>query len=302
MSTFDIQVNGYGGIDFNQDALTAEALHVMCERLRADGVGGILATIITEQSEKMVARVKRIVDLRKEDPLAREIIAGLHIEGPFISPRDGYRGAHPADAVCPADETLAARLLEAADGLLRIFTLAPEQDESLGVTRFLAAQGITVSAGHTDASLDQLRAAIDHGLSMFTHLGNGCPMQMHRHDNIVQRALSLREHLWLCFIADGVHIAFPALKNYLDLAADRAVVTTDAMAASGLGPGLHRISRWEVLVGEDLAARAPDGSHLIGSAMSMRQAEANLSRHLGLSPERISQLTATNPRLAVGLN
>lgn len=300
MSTFDIQVNGYGGIDFNQDALTAKDLHSVCQRLQADGVGGILATIITEHPAKMVARVKRIAELRQHDPLAREVIAGIHVEGPFINPRDGYRGAHPADAVRPANEALAAELLEAADGLLRIFTLAPEQDENARVTRFLASHGVTVSAGHTDASLDQLKAAIDQGLSMFTHLGNGCPMQMHRHDNIVQRVLSLRQHLWLCFIADGVHIAFPALKNYLDLAGDRAIVTTDAMAASGLGPGLHRISRWEVLVKEDLAAWAPDGSHLIGSAMSMPQAEANLSR-LGLSSEAIHQLTSVNPRRAVGL-
>ncbi len=301
MSYFDIQVNGYGGVDFNQDDLSAEDLHTACERLRADGVSGILATIITEHPVKMVARLKRLVQLRQSDSLAREIIAGLHVEGPFISPRDGYRGAHPLDAVCSANQTLAAQLLEAGDGLLRIFTLAPEQDEKAGVTGFLASQGVIVSAGHTDATLDQLQAAIDQGLSMFTHLGNGCPMQMHRHDNIVQRALHLRRHLWLCFIADGVHISFPALKNYLDLAGDRAVVTTDAMAASGLGPGRHRISRWEVLVKDDLAAWAPDGSHLIGSAMSMRQAEANLAHHLCLESEAIHQLTGANPRLAIGI-
>ena len=301
MSYFDIQVNGYGGVDFNQDDLTSEDLQSACERLRTGGVGSILATIITEHPAKMVARLKRLVQLRENDPLIREVIVGFHVEGPFISPRDGYRGAHPADAVCSASKDLAAEILEAGNGLIRIFTLAPEQDEAAHVTRFLAENGVIVSAGHTDASLDQLQAAVDHGLSMFTHLGNGCPMQMHRHDNIVQRALSLRDQLWLCFIADGVHIPFSALKNYLDLAGDRAIVTTDAMAASGLGPGRHRISRWEVLVKEDLAAWAPDGSHLIGSAMSMKQAEVNLSRHLGLSPARIDQLTKSTPRLAIGI-
>lgn len=301
MSAFDIQINGYGGVDFNQDDLSAEGLHRACESLRADGVGGILATIITELPEKMIGRLKRLVELREADPLAREVIAGLHIEGPFLSPKDGFRGAHPSNAIRRAEEKLAGELLEAGGGLVRLLTLAPEQDAGARVTRFLAAQGVVVSAGHTDASLDKLKEGIDAGLSMFTHLGNGCPMLMHRHDNIVQRALYLRKDLWLCFIADGIHVAFPALGNYLDLAGDRAIVTTDAMAAAGLGAGLHRIGRWEVLVKEDLAAWAPDGSHLLGSAMSSSLAKKNLAEQVGLTPERITRLTSTAPREAVGL-
>jgi N-acetylglucosamine-6-phosphate deacetylase len=195
----------------------------------------------------------------------------------------------------------AKRLVEAAGGLTRIVTLAPEQDAGFKTTRYLAEQGVIVSAGHTDASLDQLKGAIDAGLSMFTHLGNGCPMQMHRHDNIIQRALSVADRLWLCFIADGVHVPFHALRNYLRLAGERAIVVTDAMAAAGLGPGRYQIGRWDLLVGEDLAVWAPDRSHLVGSAMTMRQAEANLSKTLGLSAKEIEQLTSTNPRRALGL-
>lgn len=301
MGFFDIQVNGYAGVDFNQDGLRAEDLHRACELLRAHGVEGILATIITEVPEKMIARLERIAALREADPLVRELVAGIHIEGPFLNPEDGYRGAHPRDAIRRADRELAARLLEAAGGLTRIFTLAPEQDPGAKVTRFLAEKGVVVSAGHTNASLDQLREAIDGGLSMFTHLGNGCPGMLPRHDNIIQRALYLREYLWLCFIADGVHIPFPALRNYLDLAGPdgKCLVTTDAMAAAGLGPGRYRIGRWELLVGEDLAARAPDGSHLVGSAMSMPQAKANLATHLGLDEGRIDALTSKNPKRAI---
>src|SRR5205814_4230702 len=127
-------------------------------------------------------------------------------------------------------------------------------------------------AGHTNASLEQLQAAIQAGLSMFTHLGNGCPMHMHRHENIVQRALSLSDQLWLMFIADGAHVAFPALGNYLRAAGlDRCVVVTDAIAAAGMGPGRYRMGRWDLLVGPDMVARAPDGSHLVGSAGTMKQ-------------------------------
>src|SRR2546421_3236716 len=185
---FDLQVNGYAGIDFQDDDLTAEQLHHACTALRTHGVARILATIITEQAATMERRLKRVVELRAADPVAREVIAGMHIEGPFISPIDGYRGAHPRDAVCPADRDMMLRLLDAAGGLTRLVTLAPENDPGFAVTTMLAKQNIRVSAGHTNASLDQLKAAIDAGLSMFTHLGNGCPMQIHHHDNIIQRA------------------------------------------------------------------------------------------------------------------
>jgi N-acetylglucosamine-6-phosphate deacetylase len=300
---FDIQVNGYGGVDFNQDNLTAEDLGRACAHLRRDGVGGILATVITETGELMVQRIRRIVELRKADPLVRETIAGIHIEGPFINPNDGFRGAHPRDAIIPADPGIMERLLDAADGLTRIVTLAPEQDDGCVVTKMLAGRGITVSAGHTDASLGRLEEAIAAGLSMATHLGNGCPAMQPRHDNIIQRILFFRKHLWLSFIADGVHIPFPILRNYLDLIGpeEKCIVTTDAMAAAGLGPGTYRISRWTVAVGEDMAARSPDGSHLIGSAISMPRVLENLRTRLGLGAAAIQKLTYANPLASIGI-
>jgi N-acetylglucosamine-6-phosphate deacetylase len=294
---FDLQVNGYGGIDYNQDDLSPDDLHLSCERLHSDGVGSILATVVTERAEKMVGRIRRLAQLRERDPLAREVIAGIHVEGPFISPVAGYPGGHPLDAICKADIDIAKQFLDAGDGLVRLVTLAPEQDDRFEVTRFLAAQGIVVSAGHTDASPEHLRGAIDAGLSMVTHLGNGCPGVLPRHDNIIQRALSLADSLWLCFIADGVHIPFFALRNYLKLAGiEHSIVVTDAISAAGLGPGLYKTARWEVLVGDDKAARAPDGSHLLGSAMAMKDAFGNLTKHVGLSADDALRLTSTNPR------
>ncbi len=287
----DLQVNGYGGVDFNSDDLTAEGLHAACLAMQRDGVAAALATVITDTVERMTHRLQRLADLRERDGLARSILVGLHIEGPFISPEPGFVGAHPRDAVRPADHEVMQRLLDAAGGLTRIVTLAPEADPGQRVTRRLVEQGVLVSAGHSNASLDQLDAAIDAGLSMWTHLGNGCPMQLHRHDNPIQRALARADRLWLCFIADGVHVDFPALGNYLRLGGDRAIVVTDAMAAAGLGPGRHRIARWELDVGDDLAVWAPDRSHLVGSAMTMARARIHLSERLGLTDERIAALT-----------
>lgn len=298
----DLQVNGYAGVDFNADQLQSGGLHHACKALACDGVSGILATVITDRIEVMADRLRRLVELREQDPIARQMILGLHVEGPFISPEPGYVGAHPQDAVMACDTDAMAMLLDAGGGLIKLVTLAPEQDPRTRLTRMLADRGVTVSAGHCNPSIPQLTACIDAGLSMFTHLGNGCPMEMHRHDNIIQRALSLREHLWLCFIADGVHVPFPALRNYLDLAGDRGIVVTDAMAAAGLGPGRHRLGRWQVEVGGDLAAWAPDRSHLVGSAMTMPQARENLQAHLRLNPSRIDDLTSNHPRQAIKLS
>lgn len=295
MEYVDLQVNGYGGVDFNADDLDAGKLHRACEALARDGVSTILATIITERIDLMCARIARLATLRDRDPLARRLIAGLHIEGPFISDKPGYVGAHPPDATIPASIDQMQRLLDAGGGAIKLVTLAPERDAGFRTISFLAKHGVRVSAGHTDASLDELRGAIDAGLTLFTHLGNGCPLQMHRHDNIVQRALGLRDRLHFTFIADGAHVPFFALRNYIDLVGiDRAIIVSDAIAPAGVGPGRYTLGRWDLVIGEDLVARAPDGSHLVGSAVPMRQSAMNLKQHLGFSSDQIERLVCSN--------
>ena len=294
---FDLQVNGYGGVDLNRDDVTDDEIERMCARLGDDGVDGILATIVTAPVPDMVRRLAKIVAAREARPAIRRRIAGLHVEGPFINPAAGYRGAHDARAIIPPALDDVKRLHDACGGLLRILTLAPECDPGFAATRWLAGRGVVVSAGHCDASLETLDAAADAGLALFTHTGNGCPMMMHRHDNIIQRALSLRGRLTLCFIADGVHIPFFALGNYLRACGlEHAVVVTDAMQAAGMGPGLYGIGAFQVLVGEDLAAWAPDRSHLVGSAGTMKRTAANLRDKLGLAEADVRRLTCDNPR------
>ena len=292
----DLQVNGYAGVDFNQDDLSAADLHQACELLREDGVAGVLATIITDELPRMTARLNRIAAICRQDPLVREVVWGIHIEGPFINEIAGYVGAHPPRAVRPADLDSAKRLLEAADGLTRLVTLAPERDPGQRVTRYLAKQQVLVSAGHCDPSLDELLAAIDAGLSLFTHLGNGCPALLPRNDNIIQRALSLRDRLMLMFIADGVHVPLPELKNYLRLAGiDRSLVVTDAISAARLGPGHYAIGGRPIEVGEDLVAHLPGSPLLMGSTATMPRMVTLLREKIGLSDDEIQRLVSHNP-------
>lgn len=302
MKPLDLQVNGYAGTDFNREGLTAEALHHACKCLIEDGCDSILATFITDDIHAMAMRMETLVKLREQDGLARSVIAGIHIEGPFINPEKGYVGAHPQQHVKPATLENAKLLLDAAGGLARIVTLAPEHDEGFHTTEFLTNNGVTVSAGHCNPSLDVLRAATEHGLSMFTHVGNGCPMQMHRHDNIIQRALALRDKLWLCFIPDGVHIEFFALANYLRAAGlEKTIFVTDAISAARLGPGKYSLAGWDILIGEDLVARSPDGSHFVGSTVTIPRILTNGQQQLGLSKADLARLLDTNPRKAIGL-
>lgn len=302
-SFFDLQVNGYAGVDFNADLLSAEQLLHVCSQLQTDGVARILATIITDELDIMVRRIKNLVRVRKEVPLAQQLIQGIHIEGPFISSVPGYVGTHPAHAVRPADIDAMKHLWDAGEGLVHLVTLAPECDANSSLTRWLVDQGITVSAGHCNPSLEELRRACDNGLTMFTHLGNGCPLHMHRHDNIVQRVLSLSEWLWICFIADGVHVPMFALKNYIKLVGvERLVIVSDAMAAAGLGPGEYSLGSNQVVVDENLATWSADRSHLMGSALTMSQAFANLHAQLGMTEAEARRATGDNPRAAIGAN
>jgi len=298
---FDLQLNGCYGVDFNADGLSLDACHALCQRLRADGLDQVMATIVTDDLDRMAARLARIAAIRRQDPLAAALIRGIHVEGPFLNPEPGYAGAHPRELIRPAELDAMKRLIDAAEGLVRIVTLAPEHDSGLAVTRWLAAEKIVVSAGHCNPSLDQLHAAIDAGLSMFTHLGNGCPMFLHRHDNIIQRVLGLAGELWICFIGDGVHIPYPTLANYLRcVPADRAVIVSDAISAAGLGPGRYPLGSQTVEIGEDLVARSPDGTHFMGAAATMPQIAAGLRDKAGLDETAIRRLMHTNPLRAIG--
>ena len=302
MNAFDLQVNGYAGADFCSPDLNSEQLHTACLALEEDGVDSILATVITDTMDALCAKLHNLVQLRDGDPLAKRLIQGFHVEGPFLNPEAGWIGAHPAHAVIPANPDDAQCLLDAGAGLVRIVTLAPECDREMATIKALSEQGIVISAGHCNPSLDQLKRAIDNGLRMFTHLGNGCPITLPRHDNIINRVLHFADQLWIGFIPDGAHIDFFALDHYLTLAGmERAFVVTDAIAAARMGPGLHQLSGMDIEVDAQGVARRPGSPNLAGSTTTMPRIRENLSKHLGRTQADIDRLTSINPRRALGL-
>ena len=299
----DLQVNGYAGVDFNADDYSDEAVRSVCNRMLADGTQIALATVITASLDKMVARVSRIASLIDSDPIVHDRIGGIHVEGPFLNPAEGYIGAHPTSASIPADCDIAMRLLDAGRGYIKLWTLAPERDPGALVTSFLTQQKVVVAAGHCDSTIDQLKEGIDHGLRLFTHLGNGCPGLLPRHDNIVQRVLSLSDRILISFIADGHHVPPFALKNYLSLIPnENIVIVTDAISAAGLGPGKYELSGQTVEVDEDGAAWASCRTHYAGCATTFPRMVDVLREHVSATDEQIEAWLQHNPARLLGLS
>lgn len=292
----DLQVNGFVGVDFNDPLTNVEQMHVAARAMIDDGVVSALPTVITADIDVMCACIGNIVRSIQSDETCSQVYRGIHIEGPFFPSLAGYIGAHPPEHALSSSTAALGRLLEACQGYARIVTLAPEIDFDGSLTRMCVQHGCVVSAGHTDASLADLERCIDAGLSLFTHLGNGCPKLMDRHDNIIYRALRFRNQLNFTLIADSFHIPellFRLLIDWIDH--DRVCVVSDAISATGLGPGVYQLGQRTVKIGSDKAARDASGQHFVGAASSMRDADHWMTNTLGLDQARRHQLLVSNP-------
>jgi len=264
----DLQVNGYAGIDFQQDDLTeADLLHAV-EQLGQACCDRILLTLVTDDWEAMTRRLAKARQLREAHPALGQAIAGWHIEGPFLSPEAGYCGAHSPDKMLrPTPERIAElRSLTGDDPLL--LTMAPEIDGGLAGFAAARERGIRVSIGHTNAPAHILRRVTAGGSVGFTHLGNGCPATLDRTDNIVWRALDT-PGLTCGLIPDRWHVS-PTLFRLIHrlVEPDSFYYTTDAMAAAGAPPGKYRLGELELEVGPEQIVRLPGTPNLAGSALT----------------------------------
>lgn len=285
MDYIDLQVNGAFGIDFNSDELSIHDFKTACERLREIGVVGMLPTIITDSIATMGRRIRKIVTAIESFPELVPLVRGIHVEGPFLSSIHGFYGTHPPQHIRAAnlDDTL--QLLEAGSGHVRLLTLAPEQDPTGSVTARLRQEKVLVFAGHTNATFDELKRSIDHGLVGFTHLGNGCVHQVDRQDNIMQRALALREHLMITLIADGIHLPDWLVRSWLSIIGDdRSIVVSDSMSAAGMPPGTYAIGGQQIMVEPSRRTRHAEHGYLAGSSSTMADMDRWLEQSLALEP------------------
>jgi N-acetylglucosamine-6-phosphate deacetylase len=292
-SLFDIQVNGFGGVDFQCPYLTTSDVRKAVDDLAVHETERFFLTLITDGIDSLCAKLENLERIRSCDPVVKEAVCGYHIEGPWLSPEPGFCGAHdPSRMKRPCVEDF-ERLQQAAGGQIKLLTLAPELPGSVEIIRHIVGSGAHISLGHTNASEVEIREAIAAGAEFCTHLGNGVPIEMHRHDNVTQRLLA-RDELTAFFIPDGIHLPPFVLKNFFRAKpCGEALFTTDCMAAAGAPPGRYLIAHHELEVGEDRVVRAPGGSGFAGSALSPAEVVGNACRWIGLGESQARSLFST---------
>lgn len=292
----DIQVNGFAAVDFNRPDLTTAELTRATEAMWQSGVTQFLPVVITAPVTTMLATLAAIARAREEAPILRRAIPGIHLEGPFLAPDDGPRGAHPADSVRDPDWDLFRQFQDAARGLIRFVTIAPERPGAIDLISQLRRDGIVVGIGHTDAKGIDIDRAVEAGAQISCHLGNGAHAMLPRHRNYIQKQLAT-DALMASLIADGHHLPSYVVKNMIRCKGlDRVILITDAMAAAAAPPGQYRLGEVLAEVGPDGYVRLPGTPYLAGSALTMERAVDNAARFAGLALEDAVQLATRRPR------
>ena len=298
---FDLQVNGYAGVDFQQDNFTVEELLAAVRGLRVAGCTRFLIALITDEWSRLLNRLRCLHNLRQRSTELQAAIAGWHIEGPFLSSEPGFHGAHdPAWMRDPTPEHMLELRAAVGDDPI-LLTLAPERPGALAAIQAAVAQRIVVSLGHTDASAEVLRAAVVAGARAFTHLGNGCPRALDRHDNILWRVFET-PGLMVSLIPDKIHISPPLFRLAHRLLEPKAIYyTTDAMAAAGAPPGRYRLGQLELDVGPDQVVRQPGKPLFAGSALRPIDGIFRAAQMLGRTWQEVWPHFADAPARLLGL-
>ncbi|HEV3220822.1 MAG TPA: N-acetylglucosamine-6-phosphate deacetylase [Candidatus Acidoferrales bacterium] len=272
----DVHVHGAGGQDVM--AGTAEALETVAETLARGGTTSFLATTVTAAPERLLASAQGIARHAKEQNGAprsvspRAEILGIHYEGPFISA--ARRGVHPAEWIAKPSPELFGRMLEAAGGMARILTLAPEVPGGLELVRDAVDSGLVASLGHTDATYEQAMAAIERGARHAAHVFNAMRPFSHR-DTGVLGAVFTSPQVTAELIADGVHVDAAAMKLLLKAkTAGGVILVSDGTAATGMRDGRYRLGDFEVDV-KGGVVRNTEGK-LAGSALPLDRALRNI--------------------------
>ncbi|MGB9678436.1 MAG: N-acetylglucosamine-6-phosphate deacetylase [Thermoanaerobacteraceae bacterium] len=268
----DLQVNGYSGIDFNTLPLSEEMIIEVTKALWQEGVTSYFPTIITNSDTVIEKIINTFSSAINANPILGKTIKGIHLEGPFISPEDGPRGAHPREYVKPPDWDLFKKWQKAAKGRIKLITLSPEWTGSAEFTAKCVAEGVKVAIGHTDASSKQIFEVLNAGASLSTHLGNGSHTVLPRHPNYIWDQLA-EERLWASIIADGFHLPDSVLKVIYKVKQNRVFLVSDSVYLAGLKAGEYEthIGGKVVLTPEGKLHLKENPKFLAGSVKSLRQ-------------------------------
>ena len=299
----DLQINGFGGHDLNGPNLTADTVHGLAQTLLRVGVTTFAPTLITASESQLVHALAAIHLARSSSPTLANMIPFVHVEGPSIAPEDGPRGAHPAAHVRAPSLVEFARWQIASGGLVGLVTMSPHWPGSVEYIRALTSAGVHVAIGHTNADAAQIKAAVDAGAALSTHLGNGSKAMINRRHNALWPQLA-DDRLCASFIADGHHLSGDLLTVMLRAKGlERAFIVSDATALGGMAPG-----NYDASIGGAVTLRADGylgmndgtGNYLAGAALPLIAGIPTLVHHAGLSLADALALATCNPGRWVG--
>jgi len=297
----DLQINGYKGVDFSGVELTEASFAQSCRAVLAAGATAFLPTLITSPMELYERNLPIMAAVIQQDEFRGRVL-GLHLEGPFLSPQEGARGAHnPAWMSDPDVESL-ARLLDWAGGTVRLLTIAADLDGADELARYATSRGITVSLGHHMANEEDLSRLVDAGAKALTHLGNGVPALLSRHRNPVWAGLA-NDDLAALIIADGHHLPPSLLKTIIRTKGpENCIVVSDASPLAGLPAGKYESMGARVVLEENGLLHNPTTGYMAGSSATMRTCVRHLASLDFVSPEEIGMMVWDNPLKLIGVS
>jgi N-acetylglucosamine-6-phosphate deacetylase len=297
----DLQVNGYNGLDFNDGALTPARVIELTRMMPSLGVTTYLPTLITASRASLVAALAAIAQARRQDPLCERMIPFVHVEGPWLAPEDGPRGGHPREHVRPPDTDELAEWQRVSGNLVGKITLSPHHEGIEDFIRALTDQSILVAIGHTSATAEQIRRAVDAGARLSTHLGNGSAATLPRHPNFIWAQLA-DDRLDAGFITDGFHLPADTFKAMLRAKGlERSYLVSDKTALGGMPPGIYdQPIGGRVEVGEDGRLSVMGTPYLAGASRPLKQDVALAIRMAGLTLADGLRLATFNPGKFVG--
>ncbi|MGO1972804.1 MAG: N-acetylglucosamine-6-phosphate deacetylase [Propionibacteriaceae bacterium] len=292
----DLQVNGGGGLDVNADDFDVATLRGLTDALHGRGTTAFCPTIITAPETKIIRALETIARGVREDPVIAASVIGIHVEGPYLAAVDGPRGAHDARYLRDPDPAELDRWITAADGLLRIVTLAPERHGAVDYIRAAVAAGVLISVGHCDATAEQVHRAAAAGASLSTHLGNAIQTEIPRHPNQIWAQLA-DDRLVAGLITDGHHLPADTVTAMVRAkGAGKSFLVSDAAALAGCAPGLHDTPvGGQVQVTEDGALHLPGTGLLAGSGAYLLDCLRWAREHTRLDRTELLEMATSTP-------
>ena len=296
----DIQINGYMGIDFADQDLKIEGIREAAKALWKEGVTSFLPTLITADQESLKNSFS-ILSKALDDEEIGMSIPGFHLEGPYISPVKGFRGAHLEKYIREPDWNEFLELQNAANNGIKLITVAPEIEGAVSFIQKCSKDGIVVSLGHHNGTAKEIKEATDAGASMSTHLGNGCANMINRHINPLWPQLA-DDRLSASIIVDGFHLNREEVQCFYKIKGkNHTILVSDALDLAGLKPGEY--IRWErKVVLTPNVVKFPAENVLAGAASPIRACVGNMMKFTQCSLSDAIQMASTNPAQLMGLD